>query len=82
MKEGPREAAAACRIRQVDHVEQEEEEHVEQLEEEVLPEVPPKTDMSFSTSSELQSGQRTSRFSEMEKKRTSKSFPQDLQRNS
>jgi len=82
LKEDPGKAAAACRIRQFDHVEQEEEAHVEQLEEDVLPKVPPKTDMSFSTSAESQSGQRTSRFSEIEKKRTSKTFPQDLQRNS
>jgi len=68
---------------QEDQVVQEVEEQEEQLEEEEAPpNVPPKTDMSLSTSSELQSGQRTSRFSEREKKRTSKTFPHCLQRNS
>lgn len=75
-------AAATCRNVQVDQVVQELEEQVEQLEEEVLPKDPPKTDMSFSTWSELHLGQRTSRFSEMEKNRTSKTSSQVLQRNS
>jgi len=74
--------AAACRRVQEDQVVQEVEEQEEQLEEEVLPKVPPKMDMSFSTWSELHCGQRTSRFSEMEKNRTSKTSSHDLQRNS
>jgi len=66
--------AAACHRDQGDQVVQEDEEQEEQLDEAVLPNVPPNTDMSFSTWSELQSGQRTSRFSEIEKNKTSKTF--------
>jgi len=65
---------ANCHRTQWDQVLQEVVEQEEQLDEEVLPDLPPKMDMSFSTWSELQSGQRTSRFSEIEKNKTSKTF--------
>ncbi|ABC77441.1 hypothetical cytosolic protein [Syntrophus aciditrophicus SB] len=75
-------AVAHCHRTQWAQVLQEVEEHEEHSDEEAPPNVPPKTDISFSTWSELQSGQRTSRFSEIEKNRTSKTFLHCLHRNS
>ncbi|WP_237671714.1 hypothetical protein [Syntrophus gentianae] len=48
-KPGNGKAAATCRRVQADQVVHEGAEQEEQLEEEVPPNVPPKTDMSFST---------------------------------